>query len=114
AVLDETGATEYIIATGVDLTEERQAEERLSRQNKFLLALHQITLDLLDRHKMNDLLQMIVDHAAAILDAPYCELKLKEGDELVVRAFTANQPFLLGDRVGRDTALLSWQACDTR
>ncbi|MBE7469107.1 MAG: MASE1 domain-containing protein [Anaerolineales bacterium] len=96
-----------------DITERKQAEETLLRQNEFLVALHQITLDLLNRREMGDLLQALVDRAATLLDAPYGELMLKEGDELVVRAFTQNQPFLLGDRIGRDEALLSWQAHDT-
>jgi PAS domain S-box-containing protein len=96
-----------------DITERKQAEETLLRQNEFLEALHQITLDLLNRREMGDLLQALVDSAATLLDAPYGELMLKEGDELVVRAFTQNQPFLLGDRIARDEALLSWQAHNT-
>ncbi|MCK6630224.1 MAG: MASE1 domain-containing protein [Anaerolineae bacterium] len=91
----------------------KQAEETLLRQNEFLEALHQITLDLLNHREMDDLLQALVDSAATLLDAPYGELMLKEGDELVVRAFTQNQPFLLGDRIARGEALLSWQAHDT-
>jgi|GEM_PF-1484492 len=97
----------------LDITERKQAEETLLRQNEFLEALHQITLDLLNRREMDDLLQALVDSAATLLDAPYGELMLKEGDELVVRAFTQNQPFLLGDRIARNEALLSWQAHDT-
>lgn len=38
---------------------------------------------------------------------------LGEGGQLVVRAFTLNQPYLLGDRVSREEASISWQAYDT-
>lgn len=83
-------------------------------QKAFLAALHQTTLDLLSRHALDDVLQLIVDRSTAVLDAPYGELMLIENDELVVRAYTANQSFLQNDRVRRDEALLSWQALDSR
>ncbi len=98
---------------GIDLSERRQAEAALRRQNEYLSMLHQITIDWLTYREIDDLLQAIVDRAAIFLEAPYGEIMLKEGDDLVVRAFTANQLFLLGDRAYRDEALVSWQAHDT-
>jgi signal transduction histidine kinase len=56
---------------------------------------------------------MVVDRSTTMLDAPYSEIMLREGDELVVWAFTPNQSFLMGDRVDRTEAKLSWQAYDT-
>lgn len=82
-------------------------------QSEYLEVMHEITLDLLNRRNMEDLLQVIVERAAVILDAPYGELMLTEGEELVVRAFTRNQPYLMGDRVKRGEALVSWRAYDT-
>lgn len=84
-----------------------------AEQKEFLTLLHQTTLELLDRRTLADLLQAVVDRAAIVLDAPYGELLLREGDELAVQAFTANQAFLAGDRVSRSQARLSWQAYDT-
>jgi anti-anti-sigma factor len=81
---------------------------------QYLAVLHQITLDLLNRRDMSELLQVIVERAAVILNAPYGEIMLLEGDELVVRAFTRNQSYLAGDRVRRGEALISWRAYDTR
>ncbi|GAB4204967.1 MAG: hypothetical protein OHK0022_30610 [Roseiflexaceae bacterium] len=85
-----------------------------AQQDAYLATLHEITLDLLNRRSQDELLQRIVERAAAILQAPYAEIMLVEGDELVVRAFTANQPYLRGDRVRRGEALVSWRAHDTR
>lgn len=82
-------------------------------QKEYLAALYQTTLDLLNRHDIDDVLQTIVERSTVVLDAPYGELMLIEGDELVVRAFTANQPFLRGDRVRRGQAVLTWQAFDS-
>ena len=99
--------------TQSELNERKHAEEILRRQNHYFTALHKITLDLINRREADDLLQSIVDQAAEFLDAPFCEIMLNEGDELVVKAFTRNQPLLAGDRIKRNEALLSWQAFDT-
>ena len=95
----------------------RAAEEvrtkSLIRQKEFLEALHQTTLDLLARDDIDDLLQAVVKRATAILDAPFGELALKEGEALVIRAFTPNHPYAGGTRLGRDEAPLSFQVSDT-
>lgn len=84
-----------------------------TEQKEYLEVLHQTTLDLLNRRETGDLLQAIVERATTILNAPYGELMLYEDEELVIRAFTHNQPFLFVDRMHRGEALLSWQAYDT-
>jgi len=89
-------------------------EDNLQYQNKYLTSLHQITLNLLNTREISDLLQFIVNQASEFLDAPFCEIMLYEGDDLIVKAYTANQSFLAEDRVGRDEARLSWQAFDTQ
>ncbi|MBN8636521.1 MAG: GNAT family N-acetyltransferase [Anaerolineae bacterium] len=77
-------------------------------------ALYSIIIDLLNRHDQSDLLNRIVEHAATILDAPFGEIMLREGEELVVKAFTSNQPNLAGDRVKRGEALVTWRAFDSQ
>ncbi|MFN8531352.1 MAG: PAS domain S-box protein [Anaerolineae bacterium] len=109
---DGTHVTTCVISR--DITEQRLTEERLRRQNAFLTSLHEITLDTLNRRDINDLLQSIVNHAAAIMDAPYVELVLREGDELIVRTATTNLSFLMGERAPRDEAVLTWQVFDTK
>ena len=88
--------------------------ETLQQNNEQLSTLHQITFNLLEKHNIDELLQTIVDHASRFLNAPYCEIMLLENEELVVKAFTQNQPDLAGDRAGRDEAVLSWKAFDTQ
>lgn len=113
-IANEAGQVTHYIAVKEDITAQRSAREQLQRQNEYLSVLHQITLDLLNRRNVEDLLQAVVERACVLLDAPYGEIMLKDGDYLVVRAFTKNQPYLLGDRVDRSTAQLSWKAHDTR
>ena len=103
-----------MIGAMMDITERKQAEETVHRQNKMLSRLHQITLGLLKHHDIDRLLNSLVELSAELLDAPYAEIMLVEGDALVVKAVTQNQFLLLGKRLERQDALLSWQAFDTR
>lgn len=114
----DTQMMEVLLAVGNQTGQylhRQQTEARLMQEFEFRAALHQIALDLFNRREQDDVLQAIVEDAAAFLDAPYGELMLKEdSDTMVVRAFTRNQPFLLGDRATRESATLSWKAHDTR
>ena len=113
-ITDLNGVTTHYLAVKEDITDRKRAEEKLRQQNEFFSILHQITLDLLDRRDMAELLQAIVDRAVALLDAPFGELMLEKDGELIVQTFTSNQPSLKGDRVGRSEARLSWEAFDTQ
>lgn len=97
-----------------ELKQRRQAEEKILQQNKMLSNLHQITLDLLERQEIESLLNKIAQASATFLDASYAEIMLMENDELVVRGVTDNQKNLIGERVNRNNAILSWQAFDTQ
>ncbi|MBN2118290.1 MAG: PAS domain S-box protein [Anaerolineales bacterium] len=112
-IFDAGGHIINYVGVKEDITRQRRMQEQLQIQNKYLSILHEIALDLLNRRELNDLLQAIANHAADLLNAPYGEIMLKEGAELVVHSFTQNQEYLSGDRVGRDTAKLAWQAHDT-
>lgn len=103
----------YMHGTAHDVTEMKQAEQTVSIKNRYLETLYQMTLDLIQRRSIDDLLQRVVDDSAIIMDAPYSEIMLKEGDTLVVRAFTKNLAFIKDDRIQRGEAVLSWQAHDT-
>lgn len=103
-----------VVVSHENITARKLAEESLQQQNIYLSALHQITLDLLNYHDMDDLLQAIVDRAVILLDAPFGDLSLDIGGELIIQACTRNQQSLMGTRVGRGDARLCWQAFDTK
>lgn len=79
-------------------------------QRAYLTTLYATTLELLNHRELDDLLQIVVDRATSILDAPYGELLIREGDELVVRACAGN--FQKGSRARRHEAEILWQACE--
>jgi len=111
---NEAGIPHRIIGSMIDITERKRAEETIRQKNEMLSRLHKITLNLLGYHESDELLNALVASAADFLDAAYAEIMLLEGETLVVRAATDNQNEILGERVGREMALLSWQAIDSR
>lgn len=114
-VQNQEGHITNFVEIKQDITEEKVLQERLQKQNDHLSILHQITLDLLNRRDINDLLQAVVDRSSFLLDAPISELMLVDGDALVVQAVTSNQQHSLkGERVTREQAKLSWQAFDSK
>ncbi|GAB4125374.1 MAG: hypothetical protein OHK0050_37430 [Roseiflexaceae bacterium] len=84
-----------------------------TEQNSFLATLNQTTIDLLRNQDDDTLLHSIVASAARLLDAPYTQLMLIDGDELVTHATSSDLAFLTGNRSTRDQARVSWQAADT-
>lgn len=102
-VMNQAGQVTNYVAINEDITAQKQLQEQLQRQNKYLSILHQTTLDLLNRQSLDELLPAIVERACVLLDAPLGEIMLKEGDEMVVRAHTPNQYYQVGDRVDRHT-----------
>ena len=112
-VLGRDGGVINFVEIKQDITEQKILQDQLQKQNDYLSILHQITLDLLDHREINDLLQVIVDRSAVLLDAPFSELMLEEDGVLVVESFTDNQSNLKGDRVTREQGKLSWQAFDS-
>jgi len=101
--------------TQSELNERKHAEEILRRQKDYLETLHQISLDLLNRRNVDDLLNAIINNATRLLDAPYGDLDIVEGDVMITKAYTENQSFEKGLRTPRGEAgAASWQAYDTR
>ncbi|MBI3162660.1 MAG: PAS domain S-box protein, partial [Chloroflexi bacterium] len=113
-VHDENGVVVNFVEIKQDVTDEKLLQEQLEKQNDYLSVLHQITLDLLNRRETSDLLQAVVDRSAVLLDVPYSELMLVNGNELVVHAATGNMHTIKGERVTREQAKLSWEAFDSR
>ena len=66
-ILDEEGRITHFVAVNEDITERKQNEEKLRRQNVYLDALHDTTLGLMGRLDTKDLLQAITVRAATLV-----------------------------------------------
>jgi PAS domain S-box-containing protein len=109
----QVGGRKYYAAILRDISERESLENLILRQYESLNTLHLITLGLLNRRSIKELLQFIVDESVKLLDVSYCEILLPEGDELVAQAFTHNEPFETGNRFKREEGNISWRVFDT-
>ena len=66
-VLHVVPNTDRIRSFVTDITERKQVEETLVRQNAYLAALHATTLGMMSRHELDDLLETIIARAAELL-----------------------------------------------
>ncbi|HRQ40170.1 MAG TPA: response regulator [Chloroflexota bacterium] len=66
----------------LDITERKRAETAVKRQNAYLAALHDTTLGLIGRLELHELLQAIVNRAAALVDTSHGFVFLVEPDGL--------------------------------
>lgn len=104
----------YILQTAHDITERKVLEESLQRRSAELAALHQVMLDLVNRHDVDDILQTMLSKVSDLLDVSHVSIDLiEDGDMLVTYAVTRGQPLVAGDRMRRgEGGWLSWQAID--
>jgi PAS domain S-box-containing protein len=98
----------------IDITRQKHAELTVAQQVDFFAALNDTAIDLLNRREKGALLQAIVERTSGLLDTPHVELALIEEGTLVTRAYAGQAKNILGDRVTREQARLSWRAIDER
>ena len=94
-LLGADGEIEYILGTGIDITERKQAEARLTADLAALTRMHALSSRLLETGGIQSLLQEIMDSAVLIVGAKMGTLQLLEHDSLrIVAAHGHQQPFL--------------------
>ena len=111
---DPAGRARRMIGTNIDVTRRKTGELATSRQLEFLRALNDTTLALLQRRAKAEILEALASRAASLLDAAEVEVALVEGEELVTHAYGGPVRTEAGRRAGRQEAVLSWRAIDTR
>ena len=98
-----------------DITERKQVEEALRRQNEYLAALHDTALGLVSRLDLNELLHTLITRASQLLDVPYGFVYLAEPGasvaELKVVVGLSEQRFGERHSLGEGLAGQVWQTC---
>ncbi|HEY4580874.1 MAG TPA: GAF domain-containing protein, partial [Candidatus Acidoferrales bacterium] len=84
-ILDEAGNIVGFLAAHRDITERKQAEETLRRQHAYQGALQEITLGLIGRLELTDLLQNIITRAGELIGTTHGYIFLLEPDEAEMR-----------------------------
>jgi PAS domain S-box-containing protein len=115
AELIELDGEAHVLSVVRDVTRQKRNEEDLHIRNSVLATLYQVTLGLINRHDVNDILQSLLEQIGKFLDAPDISVDLLEGnDTLVTYAATPGQPLQIGDTMRRGGGgWLSWQAIDS-
>jgi diguanylate cyclase (GGDEF)-like protein/PAS domain S-box-containing protein len=113
----QAGQVVGLLCLGHDVTERKCAEETLRQQNEYLAALHMTTLGLINRLKLNDLLEEIVVRACALARTAHGYLYVVEpnGSEAVARIARGNFVSYLGQRrrYGQGLAGRAWSTGKT-
>lgn len=81
---DDQGHIIGLVGISRDITELKQAQEALRRQNEYLAALHDTTLELISHLELNDLLENLVSRAAELMGVAHGFIYLVEPTENVL------------------------------
>ena len=86
-IRDRQGRIVRIAGIAKDITDRKQAEETLRKQNQYLNALHETAIGLISRHEIDELLQDIIERATRLAETEngYIHLYDSATDELVIR-----------------------------
>lgn len=91
----------------------RQVEDKLRRQNEYLTALHETSLDLMNRLELTDLLEAILVRAGALMNIPNGNIFLLEPGEteMVTKIGIGVSSKIVGDRIKLGEGLVGrvWQ-----
>ena len=87
AIRDRQGRIARLAGIAEDITDRKQAEERLQKQNQYLNILHETAIGLISRREIDELLQDIIEQAARLAGTEngYIHLYDSATDELVIR-----------------------------
>lgn len=97
----------------IDITERKRVEDELKEQNEYLAALHSMTLGLISRLDLNDLLKAQIDRAAALLGTTHGFIFLVSPDGSHMRQTVGSGAFADGVgltlKSGEGVSGLVWQ-----
>ena len=102
---DESGRPLHAQGFLLDITERKQAEERLRLHNRELAALHETALGLIDRLDVGNVLETILARACELVESEHGYLYLVDGEELTVRLGQGIFEASVGYRLGRGEGL---------
>ncbi|MFL5732580.1 MAG: ATP-binding protein [Chloroflexia bacterium] len=99
----ETPEPIAVVCIARDITEQVRAEERVRHQNEYLVALHDTSLELMNRLDLTDLLEAIITRAGSLVGSEhgYVYVVDPSTDELVVQAGTGVFVQTIGFRLKR-------------
>ena len=101
ALRDENGRAQGFLGTVIDISARRQAEQALARQNAYLTALYETTLAVINPLDLRELLDALVQRAAALVDTPHSYVYLVEEESQMLCAVAGVGMFAGVDEIVR-------------
>ncbi len=89
---DSTGEVRYVIGTGIEVTEQRRAQETLAALNQKIILLHETAHQLERVADEEEVYQLTVHAAEEILGFPLCTLDILNGDKFIPKATSKGLP----------------------
>ncbi len=107
-IVDDTDSPYCILSIGHDVTARHQAETKIRRQNEYLASLHDITLGLITRLDVSELLKTLVWRAVQLLGATQAMLFLREAEaeEMKLELMIGSVGLRMGHRITEGQGLV--------
>ncbi|MDM8516373.1 GAF domain-containing protein [Desulfobacterales bacterium HSG16] len=95
------GSRKRLLAIIRDITEQKESEKILRRQNEYLAALHETTLGLIRRLDLDELIETVMHRAGVLTDSRHGFIYMYDSNEneLVVRYATGRLQTAIGNRI---------------
>ena len=110
-LLDDAGAIEYIIGTGIDVTEQTQVEDEIKQRNQEFTVLNEISQAITSTLNLEETLTMVTDHTTWLLNVAATSLLLydQEQEDLWFAAGSGTDAdFVVGKRLALGQGIAGW------
>lgn len=111
--VNPTGKVQYVIGTGIEVTDYRRSQEELKETNRKIEQLHETAHLLEGCEREEEVYDLTVHAAEEILDFPLCTLDIVEGDTLVAKATSKGLPPGASRSVSLSEETLATKTCRT-
>ncbi len=113
ALADNRGTVEYIIGTGIDITERKRVEEEIEQRRQELEVLNEVSQAVTSTLDLQETLTIVTDHITQLLGVSAASVALCDearSDLSFAAASGAGAQFILGRRLALGRGIAGWVA----
>ncbi|GAB4541046.1 MAG: GAF domain-containing protein [Anaerolineae bacterium] len=113
ALLNDSGTVEYVIGTGIDISERKRVEAEIERRRQESEALNKISQSVTATLDLQETLTLVTDHTTRLLGVSATSVALYDedrGDLWFAAASGAGAEYMLGRRLAMGQGIAGWVA----